>query len=89
MTPGCPFRPLGKERGGETTGQSFQIGALTTHPLPPPSCVADRPRPCENMISDAGVARQRWLAPAGARGQAAIVWISGLTPKILIIRFIL
>jgi hypothetical protein len=40
------------------------------------------------MISDAGVARQR-LAPAGARGQAAIACISGLTPKILIIRFIL
>ena len=48
-----------------------------------------RPRSCENMISDAGVARQRWLAPAGARGQAAIACISGLTPKILIIRFIL
>ena len=48
-----------------------------------------RPRPCENMISDAGVGRQRWLAPAGARGQAAIACISGLTPKILIIRFIL
>ena len=29
-------------------------------------------RSCENMISDAGVARQRWLAPASARGQAAI-----------------
>ena len=41
------------------------------------------------MISDADVARQRWLAPAGARGQAAIACISGLTPKILIIRFIL
>jgi hypothetical protein len=37
------------------------------------------------MIFDAGIAQQRWLAPAGARGQAA----SGLTPKILIIRFIL
>ena len=30
MTPGCPFRPLGEERGGEPAGQSFQIGALTT-----------------------------------------------------------
>ena len=51
----------------------------------------DRPRSrsFENMISDAGVARQGWLAPAGARGQAAIACISGLTPKILIIRFIL
>jgi len=29
------------------------------------------------MISDAGVARQRWLAPAGARGQAAIACIGG------------
>ena len=48
-----------------------------------------RPRSCENMISDAGVARQRWLAPAGAPGQAAIACISALTPKILIIRFIL
>jgi hypothetical protein len=47
------------------------------------------PRPCENMISDAGIAQQRWLAPAGARGQAAIACISGLAPKILIIRFIL
>src|SRR5271166_7171560 len=28
MTPGCPFRPLGKERGGQTTGQSLRIGAL-------------------------------------------------------------
>jgi hypothetical protein len=41
------------------------------------------------MISDAGVALQRWLAPAGAPGQVAIACISGLTPKILIIRFIL
>ena len=41
------------------------------------------------MISNADVARQRWLALAGARGQAAIACISGLTPKILIIRFIL
>jgi hypothetical protein len=41
------------------------------------------------MISDAGIAQQRWLAPAGGRGQAAIACISGLTPKILIIRFIL
>jgi hypothetical protein len=48
-----------------------------------------RLRSCENMISDAGVARQRWLAFAGARGQAAIACISGLTPKMLIIRFIL
>ena len=48
-----------------------------------------RPRSCENMISDAGIAQQRWLAPAGARGQAAIACISGLTPKILISRFIL
>ena len=51
--------------------------------------VANGPRSCENMISDAGVARQGWLAPAGARGQAAIACISGLTPKILIMRFIL
>ena len=41
------------------------------------------------MISDAGVARQRWLAPAGARGQTGIACISGLTPKILIILYIL
>jgi hypothetical protein len=41
------------------------------------------------MIFDAGIAQQRWLAPAGARGQAAIACISGLTPRILIIRFIL
>jgi hypothetical protein len=41
------------------------------------------------MISDTGIVQQRWLAPAGARGQAAIACISGLTPKILIIRFIL
>src|SRR5271156_4870451 len=34
ITPGCPFRPLGKERGGQTTGQSFQIGALYD-PSPP------------------------------------------------------
>ena len=47
---------------------------------------SSRPRSCENMISDAGVARQRWLAPAGAPGQAAIACISGLRPKILIIR---
>jgi hypothetical protein len=32
------------------------------------------------MISDARVARQRWLAPASARGQVAIACISGLTP---------
>ena len=48
-----------------------------------------RPRSCENMISAAGVARQLWLAPAGARGQVAIACISGLSPKRLIIRFIL
>ena len=41
------------------------------------------------MISDAGIVQQPWLAPAGAHGQAAIACISGLTPKILIIRFIL
>jgi hypothetical protein len=44
MTPGCPFRSLGKERGGQTIDQPFQIGVLTTHPLPPPACVADSRR---------------------------------------------
>ena len=39
-----------------------------------------RPRPCENMISDAGIVQQRWFALAGGRGQAAIACISGLTP---------
>src|ERR1700734_2609769 len=58
MTPGCPFRPLGKERGGQTTGQSFQIGALTTHPLPPPACVADRPAAPDPAGSDGKTIRQ-------------------------------
>jgi hypothetical protein len=58
MTPGCPFRPLGKERGGQTTGQSFQIGALTTHPLPPPVCVANRPAAPDPAGSDGKTIRQ-------------------------------
>src|SRR6516165_4024565 len=58
MTPGCPFRPLGKERGGLTTAQSFQIGALTTHPLPPPACVADRPAAPDPAGSDGKTIRQ-------------------------------
>jgi hypothetical protein len=29
---------------------------------------------------------ERWRAPAGERGQAAMAFISGLTPKMLIIR---
>ena len=32
--PGCPFRPLGKERGGQTTGQSFQTVSYTHLTLP-------------------------------------------------------
>ena len=39
---------------------------------------SSRLRPCENMISDAGIGQQRWLAPAGARGQAAIACIFSL-----------
>ena len=35
------------------------------------------------MISDAGIAQQRWLAPARARGQATIACISGLTPRVV------
>ena len=62
MTPGCPFRPLGKERGGQTTGQSFQIGALTTHPLPPPSCVAVRPAAPDPAGSDGKTIRQGALS---------------------------
>jgi hypothetical protein len=42
------------------------------------------------MISDAGdMLRDSDGLPAEERRQAAIAWISGLTPKILIIRFIL
>ena len=37
LIPGCPFRPLGKERGGQITNQSLGIGAVTTHPHPPPA----------------------------------------------------
>ena len=48
--------------------RSFNVGSANA---------SNRPRSCENMISDAGVARQRWLAPASARGQAAIACISG------------
>src|ERR1700722_17541526 len=62
MTPGCPFRPLGKERGGQTTGQSFQIGALTTHPLPPPACVADTPAAPDPAGSDGKTIRQGALS---------------------------
>src|SRR3984957_2964936 len=62
MTPGCPFRPLGKERGGQTTAQSFQIGALTTHPLPPPACVADRPAAPDPAGSDGKTIRQGALS---------------------------
>ena len=62
MTPGCPFRPLGKERGGQTTGQSFQIGALTTHPLPPPVCVANRPAAPDPAGSDGKTIRQGAVA---------------------------
>src|ERR1700722_11169600 len=62
MTPGCPFRPLGKERGGQTTGQSFQIGALTTHPLPPPVCVAKRPAAPDPAGSDGKTIRQGALS---------------------------
>jgi hypothetical protein len=51
--------------------RSFNVGSANA---------SNRPRSCENMISDAAVARQRWLAPASARGQAAIACISGLTP---------
>jgi hypothetical protein len=51
--------------------RSFNVGSANA---------SNRPRSCENMISDARVARQRWLAPASARGQAAIACISGLTP---------
>src|SRR5271156_5746738 len=66
MTPGCPFRPLGKGRGGQTTGQSFQIGALTTHPLPPPACVVNRPAAPDPAGSDGKTIRQGALRPERA-----------------------
>jgi hypothetical protein len=37
VIPGYPSRPLGKERGGQTTKQSFRICAVATHPLSPPA----------------------------------------------------
>jgi hypothetical protein len=58
MPPGCPFRPLGKERGGQTTTQSFRIGAVTTHPLSPPACVGDRPAATNPAGSDGKSIRQ-------------------------------
>jgi hypothetical protein len=82
--------------GGESPDGRLLYPVLTTTALRKHRPFADglpngsrRPRSCKNVISDAGVARQRWLAPAGAGGHAAIACISGLTPKILIIRFIL
>src|SRR5271155_979759 len=58
MTPGCPFRPLGKGRGGQTTVRSFQIGALPTHPPPPPACVVNRPAAPDPAGSDGKTIRQ-------------------------------
>jgi hypothetical protein len=60
-----------RSSAGMRKHRSFNVGSANA---------SNRPRSCENMISDAGVARQRWLAPASARGQAAIACISGLTP---------
>jgi hypothetical protein len=40
-------------------------------------------------MAAAGLREQRWRAPTGDRGQAAMALINGLTPKMLIIRFIL
>jgi hypothetical protein len=66
MTPRRPFRP-GKERGGQTTGQSFQIGALTTHPLPPPACLADTPAAPDPAGSDGKTIRQGAYSAQGGR----------------------
>ena len=47
-------------------------------------------RPCGNMISNAGYGlRDNDGLPADARSQVTIACISGLMPKMLIIRFIL
>src|SRR6476660_10574439 len=62
MTPGCPFRPLGKERGGQTTTQSFGIAALTTLPLSPPARFADRLAAPQLRRSGRKVIRQAALA---------------------------
>src|ERR1700733_15187459 len=70
MTPGCPFRPLGKERGGQTTGQSFQIGALTSPPPPPPACVADRPAAPDPAGSDGKTIRQGAVDSPSLDGRA-------------------
>ena len=67
LTPGCPFRPLGKERGGQTTDQSFQIGALTTHPLPPPAYVANSPAAPDPAGSDGKTIRQGALSAQSTR----------------------
>src|SRR6476660_6863720 len=69
MTPGCPFRPLGKERGGQTTTQSFGIAALTTLPLSPPARFADRLAAPQLRRSGRKVIRQAALVELGGRGR--------------------
>jgi hypothetical protein len=52
MIPECPFRPLGKERGGQTTNQSFRIAALAT------GLCGDRPAATNPAGSDGKIIRQ-------------------------------
>ena len=69
----CPSLAAGKERGGQNHGQSFQIGALTTPPLPPPACLADTPAAPDPTGSDGKTIRQAALALERVRTDEARV----------------
>ena len=62
MTPRCPFRPLGKRGVVKLQISPFRLARYTTHPLPPPACVADRPAAPNPAGSDGENIRQGALS---------------------------